>query len=69
MRFDRTTLPHPEEQPVGLRLKGWQRAPRLLPSFETLQPLSLLRGETATLLAPQDEVILFERTALESATS
>jgi hypothetical protein len=51
--FDRTTPPHPEEQPVGLRLERWQRAPRLLPSFETLAAL-----------APQDEVILFERTAL-----
>jgi hypothetical protein len=35
--------PHPEERSEAERLEGWQRAPYLLPSFETLRFATLLR--------------------------
>ena len=40
--------PHPEERSAGPRLEGRERAPRLLPSFET-----------AAARPPQDEVVLW----------
>ena len=32
--------PHPEERSAAKRLEGWQRAPCLLPCFETLASLA-----------------------------
>jgi len=40
----RKQTPHPEEHAAGVRLEGWDRAPRLFPPFETRPCGPLLRA-------------------------
>jgi hypothetical protein len=49
-----TRKPHPEEHAAGVRLEGWERAPRLLP---------ILR-DAALCAAPQDEEFLYLRSSM-----